>query len=174
MQYNLTEEQSTKFYNDLVDAIETIDTLNELAIETFNNWHVQYLANYKSIFGFKPYSIEKFGKKITLGKGIAIDQNPERRVIYNIDGWGANLRTKKIAKLTGRTFLDILGEVNLISAACTSHVYQNYEYNEWCEIRDKMQKYMKVPYTIDDEWLEVLKSLSSKIYYYKRVLGDVE
>lgn len=78
MQYNLTEEQSTKFYEELVDAIETIDTLNELAIDTFNNWHIQYLANHKSIFGFKPYSIEKFGKKITIGKGIEIGQNQKK------------------------------------------------------------------------------------------------
>ncbi|AZU98073.1 hypothetical protein SEPL_296 [Salmonella phage SE_PL] len=174
MQYNLTEEQSTKFYEELVDAIETIDTLNELAIDTFNNWHIQYLANHKSIFGFKPYSIEKFGKKITIGKGIEIGQNQKRRVIYNADGWGANLRTTKIAKLTGRSFLDVLGEVNLVSAACTSFVYKSYEYDEWCEIREKMEKYMQIPYTIDNEWLEVLESLPTKMYYYKHVLGDIE
>lgn len=173
MQYNLTEEQSTKFYNDLKDAVDMIDRVQALAVTAFLGWYDDYVNNHHSIFGFKPMSIEKFGKKITLTKGIVINQySDDRKTISNKDGWSGNLRPKTITKLTKNTYLDILGEINIVSAACLASMFEYREYNEWVAMINKMEKYMQVPYTIDQEWLDVLEHLSTNVYYYKQVLGD--
>ena len=171
MQYNLTEEQSTKFYNDLKDAVALIDEVQVAAILAFEGWYQDYLNNHHSIFGFKPMSIEKFGKKITLTKRIQIvtDHN-DKRYIENLDGWSANLRPMTICKLTGNEYLDILGEVNVVSAACTASMIRYREYNEWSDMIKKMETYMQVPYTIDQEWLDVLEALPRNIMYYELVM----
>lgn len=170
MQYNLTEEQSTKFYNDLKDAIALVDELHASAITVFEGWYQDYLNNHHSMFGFKPMSIEKFGKKITLTKQIYISESLDGRILTNLDGWGANLRPKTITKLTKNDYMDILGELNLVSAACMASVYKHREYNIWTSIVGKMEKYMQVPYTIDQEWLDVLESLNNDTTYYKNIM----
>ena len=171
MQYNLTEEQSTKFYNDLKDAIALIDEVHATAILAFEGWYQDYLNNHHSIFGFKPMSIEKFGKKITLTKCIRIvEEHDGKRRLENLDGWSANLRYKTIVKLTKNNYLDILGELNVVSAACLASMIRYREYNGWMEMIAKMESYMQVPYTIDEEWLKALESITRDTEYYKSVM----
>lgn len=171
MQYNLTEEQSTKFYNDLKDAVALIDEVQELGINAFEGWYQDYLNGYKSIFGFKPMSIQKFGKKITLTKNIQIvEEHDGKRRLENKDGWSANLRPNTICKLTGNDYLDILGEINVASAACLASMIRYREYNTWLDMINKMETYMNVPYTIDQEWLDVLESLPSDLSYYELIM----
>jgi hypothetical protein len=173
MQYNLTEEQSTKFYNDLKDAVDIINRVQQSAVTAFLGWYDDYVNNHHSIFGFKPMSIEKFGKKITLTKGIVVNiESSNRKTISNKDGWSANLRPKTIAKLTKNSYLDILGEVNMVSAACMASMCAYREYEVWTDMIHKMENYMQVPYTIDQEWLDELEGLSTKLYYYSYILGD--
>lgn len=171
MQYNLTEEQSTKFYNDLKDAVALIDEVQDHGIKAFEGWYQDYLNNYHSIFGFKPMSIEKFGKKITLTKRIQIvEEHDGKRRLENQDGWSSNLRPKTICKLTGNDYMDILGEVNIASAACLASMIRYREYDGWTSMIKKMETYMQVPYTIDQEWLDVLESLPNDVHFYEYVM----
>lgn len=173
MQYNLTEEQSTKFYNNLKDAVALIDEVHEYGIKAFEGWYQDYLNNYHSIFGFKPMSIEKFGKKITLTKRIqVVEEHDGKRRLENLDGWSANLRPNTICKLTGNDYIDILGEINVASAACLASMIRYREYDTWVDMIKKMETYMQVPYTIDQEWLEVLESLFNDTHYYELVMRN--
>lgn len=173
MQYNLSEEQSTKFYNDLKDAVALIDEVHAEGILAFEGWYQDYLNNHHSIFGFKPMSIEKFGKKITRTKCIQIVQEHDgKRRIENQDGWSSNLRTNTICKLTGNDYVDIIDEVIVVSAACLASLIRYREYNCWVKMITKMESYMQVPYTIDGEWLDVLESLPDDITHYEFVMRN--
>lgn len=172
MQYNLSEEQSTKFYNDLKDAIALIDEVQAAGILAFEGWYQDYVNNHRSLFGFKPMSIKKFGKKITLATRIQIVEEHDGRRIESQDGWSANLRSKKIAKLTGNNLMDIAGELRVVSAACLASMIRYREYSKWQEMVTRIELYMKVPYTIDQDWLEVLESLVSDTEYYSHVMGN--
>lgn len=175
MQYKLTEEMSTKFYNDLKYLVDAIDRLQPMAVDAFESLYDDYTNNHTSFFGFKPMSIEKFGKKISMSKGIVIVdfKNGQTRQLKTLDGWAANLRTAKIAKLTKNQYVDILGQCSLITSAICANTYRTSEYDVWTTMIERMEQYMQVPYTIDQEWLDVLENLPREINYYKIAMNEV-
>lgn len=169
MLYTLTEEQSTKFYNDLKDAIDLVDRLNAEAVSIFQGWYDDYKSNHSSFFGFKPANMLNFSRKISFGKGIVINDNG---VLEGVDDWPALTRNKKLAKIIKREYLDVVEEASIVSASVCAQRYAYCEYNVWKKVIAKMETFMKVPYTIDDEWMKILDDLPKDIKLYKMALKE--
>lgn len=173
MQFKLTEEQSTKFFNDLDDAVSTIQDINRKAIDILHTWHQTYIANHKSFFGFAPMPFDTFCKKIVYEKGIHVyESDRDISFLTGTDGWAFTIRSKKVEKYTKLTIGEIIHDVNKIRAAAISASLRHSEYDTWFDMLYKMKNYMQSPYVIDDEWLRVMQSVGQNMYYYKRMMGN--
>jgi hypothetical protein len=172
MLYNLTEEQSTEMYNDLVQAIALVDEIGDSAVIILNKWYESYTQNAKRWFGLKPYSFEKFTKKIVWGKGIEIHSDDDSMKIIGTDNFYFTVRYKKVMKLTKITnSKEIVSDSFVLYAAQSASVTDYNQKSKWVKMLTNIDAYMKVPYTIDDDWIETMKTVRATIIYYRYVLG---
>lgn len=171
MHYNLSEEKSTEFYNLLEESIDSVKNINERALSTLNEWYDNYTKNTKRWFGMKLWSFETFCKKIVIEKGITIYAKDNINFIGTIDGWSASYKYKKIKKITGLSLEEVYKGISILRMANLSYYRYHYEFAKWIEILDKMKKYMQIPYSVNDEWIEIFEEIPSNLAYYKHMDG---
>lgn len=174
MQYKLTEEQSVHFHEKLTNAVDLLDRTKAEGLKIFRTWYEQYLEAHSSFFGFKPWSIKKFGKKFCHGDGIAISNNPEHVRLYSLDDWAIAIKPNKLAKLLKRDVSEVTDESCIVAAALFIEKYSYREYKVWKDMLNKMNTYMSVPYTIDHEWLTELEHLDMNTEYYSITMRNIK
>lgn len=170
MLYNLTEEQSTEFVDKLETAIQSIQYINKKSIDILNYWYSLYVKNHTSFLGLDPMPIKKFWRKIVIENGIQLyESDRDITFVTGIDGWSFSLRPKTIMKYTKLSLDDIVHDIIFIRGAAMSSALRRSEYDYWYDILIKMNTYMKVPFTIDDEWMNVLQCIDGNIEYYNSI-----
>lgn len=167
MNYNLTNESSTKLYNDFTLYLKLLESTNAHAIRYLRDFHTQYMLKYKKPWFRSKLTFEQFLSKITFNTKLLVFTNGEHNCNFDHirpKEYMWNLKNKTLAKLTHSDMEDkyYQKQVKIIQLA----VLEMFFLAVIREVQDTIRKldtYATLPYCIDDNIVKLHKTVLTSI-----------
>lgn len=160
MQYKLTEDQSTDFFNNM-QAIETYaEEISNYGVKKTREWYNEYLKNIKWYQRVRSYA--SFLRAIGSFDGLEIYNSSTLGYSYlshyKHSGWCNGIKLKKLSKMTGLSITELETETQAVWGSVRfMYLYSSLLYKN-IEILHDLKTYSTIPYTVDSRTLTHLKS----------------
>ena len=173
MNYKLTEEQSTDFYDKMLLIEDYARNLSSTAVELARSYYEMYKVECSKHWWWREKSFTWFLSTIGNDKGYALYKAEQSSYGFDylntrhLSGWVFKTKAKRIAKLTGLDISDVVGTCDVIQRAAWFMFGNSGLLYDIRTTREKFEKYCTVPYTVDEKVLSIIRSMDYIIDYHK-------
>lgn len=167
MQYKLTEEQSTEFFNNMVAIDDFAKNISTYSMKKVKEWYKLYLENIK--WYQRTRSFDSFLRAIGTFDGLQVfhmqTMDYEILIPYKF-AWCNGIKLKKLSKMTGLSITELEDDVAKVwTAARFMNAFSTFIYRNHSILGD-VKEYSTIPYTVNDSTLKHLKGCAGIVKDY--------